>query len=206
MLASEVSEGRRLNEALVKRMTGGDTMTARFMRSEFFQFQPQFTPWLATNHRPEIRGTDHAIWRRVKLVPFTEEIPDDQQDHDLKDKLRRELPGVLAWAVRGCLDWQTDGLQEPDIVKAATAEYRGDMDVLGGFLEDACTLGHDERAAAADLYRAYQAWAKTNGNEAVTAQTFGRRLSERGFQQHRDRAGRRWIGLSVETDQTRLNP
>lgn len=204
VLAAEVSEGRRLNEALVKRMTGGDTMTARFMRSEFFQFQPQFTPWLATNHRPEIRGTDHAIWRRVKLVPFNETIPDEQQDHDLKDKLRHEMAGVLAWAVQGCLDWQLDGLQEPEIVKAATAEYRGDMDILGGFLEDRCDLGDDHVEAASDLYKGYQEWLKTTGSEGVPARTFGLKLGERGFQQHRTRRGRLWKGLRLKTDQEHL--
>jgi putative DNA primase/helicase len=202
--ASEISDGRRLNESLVKRMTGGDTMTARFMRSEFFEFQPQFTPWISANHRPEIRGTDHAIWRRVKLVPFDIQIPDEEQDNTLKPRLRSELPGILAWAVRGCLDWQMDGLQEPEIVKAATAEYRGDMDVLGGFLEDRCLTAEGYSEASADLYRAYQDWTKTTGTEAIPARTFGLRLGERGLQQLRTHSGRHWTGIRLVRDQEDL--
>lgn len=202
--ATEIGDGKRLNEALVKRMTGGDTLTARFMRSEFFEFQPQFTPWLATNHRPEIRGTDHAIWRRVKLVPFTIHIPDENQDNTLKPRLRSELPGILAWAVRGCLDWQMDGLQEPDIVRAAVAEYRADMDILGGFLEDRCHVADGNSEASADLYKGYHEWAKATGTEAIAARTFGVRLAERGFQQFRTTRERRWKGIRLKTDQEDL--
>jgi putative DNA primase/helicase len=204
VLATEISEGRRLNESLVKRMTGGDTMTARFMRSEYFEFQPQFTPWLATNHRPEIRGTDHAIWRRVKLVPFEIHIPDEDQDHGLKTRLLDEFPGILAWAVRGCLDWQMDGLQEPDIVKAATAEYRQDMDVLGGFLDDCCDLSDTYSETAADLYRGYHDWLKKTGSEGLAARTFGLKLGERGFKQRRTGSSRLWLGLRLKTDQEDL--
>jgi putative DNA primase/helicase len=114
--AIEAEDGRRLAEALIKQMTGGDTMTARFLYGEFFEFLPEFKILLAVNHKPLIRNTDHAIWRRIRLVPFTVTIPEAERDKDLPDKLRRELPGILAWAVQGCLDWQREGLGMPEPV------------------------------------------------------------------------------------------
>jgi putative DNA primase/helicase len=202
--ATEIAEGRRLNEPLIKRMTGGDTMTARFMRSEYFEFQPQFTPWLATNHRPEIRGTDEAIWRRIRLIPFTETIPQAERDGNLKDKLRAELPGILNWALDGCLAWQADGLNTPPGVTVATSEYRGEMDLIGGFLEDCCHVDDSARELSAALYAAYHTHAKSNGNDPITSQTFGRRLSERGFKRLSSRAGRTWEGVRLKSDQTDL--
>ena len=200
--ASEITEGRRLNEALVKRMTGGDTMTARFMHSEFFEFKPQFTPWLSTNHKPEIRGTDYAIWRRVKLVPFNERITEEEKDGDLPAKLNTELPGILAWAIKGCLDWQFSGLSEPASVTHATREYRADMDIIGGFLEDRCRLTEGHTARASDLFAAYREWAKTTGNDPVSQQLFGRRLSDRGLEQRKTSGGTRsWDGISLLGDQ-----
>lgn len=202
--AVEISEGRRLNEALVKRMTGGDTMTARFMRAEYFEFKPQFTPWLATNHRPEIRGVDEAIWRRIRLIPFLETIPEAERDPHLQDKLRAELPGILNWALDGCLAWQADGLNTPPAVAAATGEYRGEMDLIGAYLEDCCQQDPAARCRAAELYTAYVAHAKANGNDPAAAQTFGRRLAERGFKRVQSRAGRTWEGLRLLSDQETL--
>jgi putative DNA primase/helicase len=128
LAAAESGEGGRLNESLVKSLTGGDTVAARFMRGEWFEFTPQFTPWLATNHKPTIRGTDEGIWRRIRLIPFNVTIPPDQRDPDLPAKLRAELPGILNWALEGCLAWQADGLTNPAAVEEATAEYRAEQD------------------------------------------------------------------------------
>lgn len=202
--AVEIGEGRRLNEPLIKRMTGGDTMTARFMRQEFFEFQPQFTPWLATNHKPEIHGTDEAIWRRIRLVPFTETIPPAERDGNLKDKLRTELPGILNWALDGCHAYQQDGLAEPETVKAATAEYRADQDDIGAFITDTCQEGPTQRCLASDLYNAYREWTKTNGTDPMTAQSLGRRLTERGYTRNRDRLGRGWQGIDCTGSTERL--
>lgn len=196
--AVEIGEGRRLNEPLIKRLTGGDTLVARYLRQEYFEFQPQFTPWLATNHKPEIRGTDEAIWRRIRLVPFTETIPKAEQDENLKARLAAELPGILNWALAGCDAWQQDGLAEPEQVRAATDEYREDSDILGAFLTDHCELGPDQRCLAADLYDTYKDWAKATGAEPLTSQSLGRRLTERGYERTRDRIGRGWRGLSVQ--------
>ena len=198
VIAVEAEAGHRLAESLIKQATGGDRLTARFMRAEYFSFEPTFKIFIASNHRPQIKGTDAAIWRRIKLVPFTVTIPDDQQDRHLVDKLKAELPGVLAWAVRGCLAWQEKGLGEPEEVRAATERYRLDMDVLGGFLRDCCVT--DERAArigSGPLYQAYDGWCHTNGERAMSKRAFGLRLVERGFTQARTKDERLWHGLRL---------
>jgi putative DNA primase/helicase len=201
--ATETGEGRRLNEALVKRMTGGDTIVARFMRGEWFEFPATFKVVLATNHRPEIRGTDEAIWRRIRLVPFTVTIPTEERDPTLAAQLREELPGILAWAVAGCLAWQRDGLNTAEAVDAATTAYRGDMDMLGEFFEECCVIDPNVRAKAGDLYATFTAWGERNGTpkaERLSQQSFGRRLSERGYAQERRNSGRWWVGVGIRDD------
>ena len=141
VIAAELAEGKRLNESLVKDLTGGDRITARFLRKEFFEFNPTFKLWMYGNHKPTIRGTDEGIWRRVRLIPFTVTIPEGQRDPQLVDKLKAELPGILAWAVQGCLEWQREGLGMPEAVKAATANYRAEQDMLAAFLDECCLIG-----------------------------------------------------------------
>ena len=199
--ATETAEGRRLNEALVKRMTGGDTIVARFMRGEWFEFPATFKVVLATNHRPEIRGTDEAIWRRIRLVPFTVTIPAEERDHELPAKLRAELPGILRWAVEGCLAWQRDGLDTPEAVVAATADYRSEMDLLGEFIEDCCIVDPNVRSKASDLYNRFNYWSDQSGQRVrLTQQAFGRRLNERGFDQSRSNSARWWVGVGIRDD------
>ena len=140
VVATETAETRHLNEALIKQMTGGDRMSARYMRSEWFDFTPEFKPVLVTNHKPEIRGTDHAIWRRIRLIPFTVRISDEQRDRDLDKKLQQELPGILTWAVAGCQAWLAEGLEPPEAIIAAGTEYREEQDAIGRFVADCCTL------------------------------------------------------------------
>jgi len=178
--ARETEEGKRLAEALVKEMTGGDTMTARFMRGEFFDFKPEFKLFLAANHKPTIRGTDLAIWRRIRLIPFDVTFPEDKQDKQLAKKLRRELPGILAWAVRGCQGWQVlGGLGTPAAVKTATEEYRSESDTLAAFLEE-CTVTEDNtETQAKPMYEAYKAWCEENGERYEKQTMFGRRIKER---------------------------
>src|SRR5919107_5291637 len=127
----EVEDGRRLAESLVKQLTGGDKVRARRMRQDFWQFEPTHKVFMAVNHKPEVRGTDTAIWRRIRLIPFTETIPPGEQDKKLPEKLRAELFGILAWCVEGCLEWQREGLQAPEEVRRATGQYRSEMDVIG---------------------------------------------------------------------------
>ncbi len=195
----EVEDGRRLAEALVKSLTGGDKVRARRMRENFWQFDPTHTAFLCTNHKPEIRGTDAGIWRRIRLIPFTETIPPPEQDKRLPEKLRAELPGILAWAVVGCLEWQRSGLKAPDEVRKATGNYRAEMDVIGAFLKDCCEQGTEHDVAAKDLYTRYKAWCDENGEAAEKQRTFGSKLSERGYERYRGGVGggHRWRGLTL---------
>jgi len=195
--ASEVNEGRRLDEAKIKDLTGGDTISARFMRGEFFTFRPECKLWLSTNHRPVIRGTDAAMWDRLRLVPFNVRIPDDEVDRDLGQKLREEASGILAWMVDGCQLWLQGGLKPPAEVQTATDAYRADMDVLGGFLTDCCTLDARAITATKDLYAAYVAWCGASGEQAVSKNLFSRQLTERGFVDKRTSAERRWQGIGL---------
>ena len=195
--ASETGDGRRINEERVKAISGGDMVTARFMRREWFEYQPQFKLWLATNHLPAVRGTDHAFWRRIRLIPFHVTIADKDQDRDLPAKLRAELPGILAWAVRGCLDWQRDGIKPPAAVTSATAEYRTSMDVVGRFIEECCETGAQLDVASGELWEGYVAWCEANGEKYGTEQAFGRQLTGRGFEATKVAHKRRRLGLRL---------
>jgi len=195
----ETDEGRRLAEGLVKQLTGRDPIKARKMREDFWQFDPTHTVFLATNHKPEVRGTDHAIWRRLKLVPFDVTIAEAEQDKQLPAKLRAELPGILAWIVRGCLDYQREGLGEPKEVQAATEGYRVDMDVLAAFIEDRCVVHERARVGATPLYEAYKAWCEESGESRLTQTKFGRQLKERGFRNEKVQRVT-WYGIGLRDD------
>lgn len=191
--AIESGEGRKLNETLIKTLTGQDTVRARYLFKENFEFKPQFKVWLAANHDPVIRGTDDAIWRRIRKIPFSVTFSDNKQDKHLAEKLRGELSGVLAWAVRGCLAWQREGLNPPEEVTEATKAYRADMDTFASFLADCCIVKNGISARAADLFAAYQKW---GGDETQTA--FGTRLREHRFTPDKDTFGARiWCGLGL---------
>ena len=180
----EVSKGKRLDEAVVKQLTGGDKITARFLHKEFFDFHPKFKLFLAANHKPHIQGVDEAIWRRVMLVPHLVTIPEKERDKKLVQKLHAELPGILNWALEGLRDWRANGLMPPDIVLKATGAYREEMDRLVEFLEAECEVNKDSRQLwtfTNDLYQRYDQWCLRNGDEPVTKRTFGTMLEERGF-------------------------
>lgn len=196
--AIEAGDGRRLNETVIKALTGGDTVTARHLYHEYFEFRPAFKVWLAANHKPVIRGTDNAIWRRIRLIPFTVTIPQEERDPKLPERLRAELQGCLAWAVKGCLEWQASGLQTPAEVRAATDEYRAEQDVLAGFIDECCLVKPGAQAPAAELYAAYKAWAEAAGEIVENQRAFGLHLSERGYKSDRGTNGffkRLGIGL-----------
>lgn len=198
VFASEAEEGRRLAEAKVKDLTGGDTITARFMRAEWFDFRPEFKFWLSTNHKPVIKGTDDAIWDRIHLIPFSVRIPEAEQDRNLKDKLLAEAPGILAWLIEGCMEWQREGLGVPREVRDATSAYRTDSDLIGKFIDEACVLAETARATAKELFDAYEAWCSDAGEKPVTKTAFGRSLTERGFDQGRISNARYWIGIGLQ--------
>lgn len=201
--AIETEENQRLAESMVKQLTGGDTVSVRRLYENFFEFEPEFKIFLATNHKPNIRGVDEGIWRRIRLVPFAVRISDDEVDPDLDQKLAEELEGILSWCVQGCLDWKDDGLQEPEEVWGATREYREEMDVLGAFLEDVCLVGKDYTVTSGDLYRAYQNWAEENGERAMSQKALAKRLQERGFALGKPNRVRGWFGLMLSTMEER---
>jgi len=199
--ASEAEGGRPLAEAVVKQMTGGDIVTARFLFKEFFEFRPDFKVWLAANHKPSVRGTDHGIWRRIRLVPFAVTIPPEQRDNRLPEQLRAELPGILAWAVRGCLAWQRAGLGVPPEVLAATESYREEMDVLAGFLDEHCISQDGVFVETKELYAAYATWAEGAGEKKLSKKWLAMRLAERGFTSGRGLRGvRGWRGLRLRRE------
>jgi putative DNA primase/helicase len=181
VVAIETEEGRRLSETQVKEYTGGDRIRARRMRENFWEFSPTHTVFLATNHKPEIRGVDHGIWRRVKLVPFAVTVADKDAVKDMPVKLRAEAQGILAWCVRGCLKWQANGLTPPEIVTAATAIYRKEQDKFGRFLEQHFEQKVGARTKAGEAYQRYKRWAE-DGHEFVMSLTkFGVAIRERGI-------------------------
>ena len=201
VVATETEEAKRLSESLVKSLTGGDSVAARFLHKEFFEFKPQFTPFLATNHRPTIKGVDHAIWRRLKLIPFTITIPDDEQDKELPEKLRQEMPAILSWAVMGCLEWQRDGLKEPKEVSVSTDTYRSEMDVLGEFFEECCAIDKTAEALARDIFQAYKEWCLHCGEKVFSQRWLGLRLSERGFGRKSASGGfSKWTGIGLKVN------
>lgn len=176
---SEVSQGEWLDEGRVKDLTGDDVITARFMRREFFDFHPQFKLWARGNHKPEIKGNDYGIWRRIHLIPFMVRFADEEKDRQLKYKLEAELDGILAWAVRGCFEWREMGLQPPHKVRSAIEEYKSEMDVVGQFITDCCELSHIYSIHAGDLYKAYKDWCDFTGHRAMSMIRFGRSLTQR---------------------------
>ncbi len=199
--ASENERGTRLSEALIKEMTGGDRMSARFMRGEFFEFYPEFKPWLATNHKPQIRG-DQPLWRRLKLIPFDVSIPKEVQKprHEVMAMFRAEFPGILNWAVQGCLEWQRNGLGVPQEVVEATREYEAEQDTFAMFLEETCVRVPNARVASLALYRAYKAWAEEHGESPVSHKMFASFLSERGFRRTRGRRGVVYEGVGLRAE------
>lgn len=191
---AESGEGMRLDEGLVKQLTGGDRITARRLYADETEYVPQFKIFMSTNHKPIIRGTDLGIWRRLWVVPFDVTIPEEKVDRRLRYKLQAEASGILRWMVEGCLRWQREGLRLPGAVEDARTAYRVEMDVVAAFLAD-CTVSLGE-VGAADLYRVYASWAKDNGEFVMSATRFGRELSRRVQKEHR-RDGWVYLGLSL---------
>jgi P4 family phage/plasmid primase-like protien len=202
--AQESREGAQLDEALIKALTGGDLITARFLHREFFTFKPTWKIWVATNHRPEIRGTDDGIWSRPKLVPFNVSF-EGREDRGLKEALleARELSGILNWALEGCRAYLEDGLRYPDEVTSATAEYKADSDVLGRFLTECCHSGQGS-VQARRLYQVFVRWATETGEQSMTETAFGRRMVERGIPRRKGNQGAMYhdIGLSASAPES----
>ena len=181
VVVNETEEGRRLAESDVKDLTGGDRIAASFKYKDTFEFDPTHKLWLYGNHRPEIRGTDEGIWRRVKYIPFEVVIPEKERDPILLEKLAEELPGILAWAVAGCLDWQRAGLRDPEKVRQATKAYREESDVLAAFIGECFIEGEHYETTATDFHDLYKTWCKENGEREQAMRRLAPRLRERGY-------------------------
>ncbi len=204
----ETQKGRRWDEALLKKLTGGDTLKARRMCQDFWGFEPTHKLFVSANHRPRVSGTDHGIWRRIKLVPFLVTIPEHEQDRDLLVKLRAEWPGILRWAVQGCLDWQRYGLGLPEEVRDATAAYRQEQDILGDFLAARCVLDPQIKIARQELRKAYESWCEETGERPHSARTLAAELKERGITdggtvRHLGKIVDAWKGIRLKTEEER---
>jgi putative DNA primase/helicase len=195
--ATEGEDGKRMAEAIVKQVTGGDTVTARFLYSEYFEFQPQFKLWLGTNHKPTIRGTDEGIWRRIRFVPFTVCIPHEKRDRQLCEKLKAEGAGILRWAIEGLMEYQNGGLQEPATVNNATEEYRGEQDAIGHFLAARCSELPEATVAARPLYNAFKNWANETQESVMSERQFAQTLSGRGFRRVKHASSNVWKGIGL---------
>lgn len=195
--SSEPNEGFRFDEGLIKQLTGGDTVTARFLYGEDFEFQPKFKLWVTTNHKPIVRGTDDGIWRRLMLIPFDVQIPEHKVDKDLKYKLLREAPAILNWMMEGAIKWQKNGLTPPPKISEASREYRNDMDVLEHFIADECTRVEGGSAPAGRLYDVYKKWADDTGEYKMNKNTFGKKMKEK-FERKRTGKGNVYLGLVIK--------
>lgn len=177
----ETEEGQQFAEAFVKQMTGGDTFRGRNPYERTWQFKPTHKVLLVTNHKPRVKATDHAFWRRVKLVKFGVTIPDEKQDKLLPEKLRAEASGILAWMVRGCLDWQRAGLQEPECVRRETAKYRADEDLIAQFIRECCIVDPGAEVQLKRLRARCKAWCEDRSEREPTQRRFGEYLKDEGF-------------------------
>jgi P4 family phage/plasmid primase-like protien len=198
--ASESTEGERLDEALIKELTGGEEISARNPYEKNFRFFPEFKLWLGTNHKPEIRGTDKAIWDRVRLVPFRVRFgtPDRPENKKLLEELLEELPGILNWALQGCLEWKQIGLGESQEVETATESYREEMDSLADFIESECVLSDGIQVNATALYGSYINWAKKNQEEPLKRKAFASRMEGRGFTKKKSSLSF-WVGIGLSS-------
>jgi len=176
---TEPNDGMRFDEGLVKQLTGGDRVSARFLHENEFEFTPQFKLWMATNHKPIIRGTDDGIWRRMAIIPFNVQIPLNEVDKHLKTKLRSEMTAILNWAVEGHKEWQRIGLKEPETIKLQRGDYRKEMNPIEVFLEECCVIDSEEREKAADVYRVYSDWAKENNEYLLNSTKFTREMQNK---------------------------
>lgn len=203
--AVESEEGQQLAESLVKQITGGEKMSARFLRQEYFEFTPEFKVFFTTNHKPIIKNNDEGIWRRVKLIPFTVTIPEDKIDYDLPKKLQEEMPGILKWAVDGCLKWQKEGLGESAAIKQATRDYREDMDILGPYFEENCVIHTKAKVEAKRLYENYKKWCYANDEMELKNRPFYRQLETRGYKKKRGTANKFFFhGIGLVNEQSYL--
>jgi putative DNA primase/helicase len=199
VIASETEAGRNWNEARIKAITGGDKVAARFMRADFFEYQPQFKLLISGNHKPAIRNVDEAMRRRIHLIPFAVIIPSDERDPDLQEKLKEEWPGILQWAVQGCLEWRSTGLNPPEAVRKATEQYLAEEDDMQSWFTECCEIGTAFEDGSSTLYNSWKRWAERTGRVggAGSQKAFSQAMLDKGFESKRTRTGKTFLGLKV---------
>ena len=198
VVAVETEEGRRWNESRIKALTGGDTIAARYMRGDFFQYTPKFKLMIAGNHKPHLRNIDEAIRRRLHLIPFSVTIPEAERDKNLQDKLKAEWPGILQWAIDGSLEWRKQGLNPPASVIAATDEYIAAEDTFGCWLEEALEPADASAVTpTADLFAAWKIWAERRSEFAGSTKRFAQMLQARGYAPKREARQRGFSGIRL---------
>lgn len=199
VVAQEVEEGRRWAEARIKALTGGDPVSARYMRQDFFEYVPNFKLIIAGNHKPRLVTVDEAIRRRLHLIPFEVSIPEQRRDLDLAEKLAQEHAGILAWAIEGCLNYLSQGLDAPERVKAATDAYFASQDVMSEFLAECCETGPDFWETPTIMFSAWRGFASGQGMKPGRQSEFLDKMEGVGMSQARDnRRGRHWLGIRVK--------
>lgn len=199
IVVSESERDRRLAEATMKRLTGGDTIRARRMRQDFVEFEPSHTPLLITNHLPKVSGDDPAIWRRIRVIPFDVEIPKAERDPHLEERLQAEADAVLGWALAGWADYRArGGLAEPAAVLAATDDYQLASDAISRFIADECvTSSPTVKATTTQLFEQWEKWRSVDGTEVVSMKAFGQALDKKGFPAAKARDGRWRVGIAL---------
>jgi P4 family phage/plasmid primase-like protien len=198
--AQETEEGKRWAEAKIKALTGGDPVTARFMRQNDFEFIPQFKLVMTGNHKPGLRNVDEAIKRRLHLIPFTVTIAPQDRDVELPERLRNESGGILQWAIEGCMAWQRGGLKPPAAVVAATDEYLEQEDQFVNWIAECCDVGDLLSHTAKPLYESYRKWAEGAGEWAINQKRWAQQMQSRGYESHRTKNGMMYRGIKVRYD------
>lgn len=188
--ATETEEGRHWAEAKIKAMTGGDTIAARFMRQDYFEFRPQFKMFVSGNHKPRLRSVDESIRRRLNLIPFVVTIPENERDKTLKEKLRAEWPGILQWMIDGCREWQRIGLAPPERVREATEDYLRAEDTVAEWIADCCSTAPCDQASSSELFASFEPWARAAGDPGWSQKRFSQALEGKRFEKARGGTGR----------------
>lgn len=207
-ICMETAQGRHLDAPTAKQLTGGDKITARYMRQDFFTFEPSHTILMITNHKPVVSGSDDALWRRLVVVPFEQTFSRDDADPDLKDALESEPDAVLSWMIHGWMEYQAKGLDIPAGVRAATDGYKADSDAVGMFLLEMTYETTMGTVNSSELFTEWKKWCSANGEEAGSQKTFSEELTRRGYSKHKSSGRMTWTGfmlLNGESDDSRPN-
>jgi putative DNA primase/helicase len=205
--ATETEAGRYWAESRLKEITGGERIAARFMHKDFFEYLPQFKPWISGNHKPRLRSVGEAMRRRVNMIPFLVIIPEDERDHQLAAKLEAEWPGILAWMIDGCLDWQERGsLGAPEAVTNATNAYFAGEDGYADWIADRCDIVRGQWARSSKLFASWKDWAEKAGQHAGDNKRFREEMERLGYPHKHDKTGNFFVGLCIRQDPPEDNP